>query len=262
MATFNRAFVVLFSFLLMVFGSYAQNVSETAIINRKVEVVEYEYTPVYWGLQTSASFGLFYPFVINKGESGKQQFFENGRNVRLGFIYGIEQGLNVENWAITAGISYQQYNENFTYFEYKTENVVIQDAAGNIRQVQLALGDPVLYSRDNYLGYMVCPIKIAYYPNLYQKKIRFSLQGDFKYLLRSDYMGKFSLSDPLSNVEGFSRYLYAVNVAIAYRLKVSKQLAVLVEPMFSFSLNDQIKTPDFSFKANYLCVNISLSVNY
>jgi hypothetical protein len=262
MASFNLAFVVLFSFLLLVFGSHAQNVSETTIINRKVEVVEYEYTPVYWGLQTSASFGLFYPFVINKGESGKQQYFENGRNVRPGFMFGIEQTLNVENWAITAGIAYQQYNENFSYFEYKTENIVIQDAAGNIKQVQLALGDPVLFSRDNYLGYMVSPIKIAYYPDLFQKKVRFLLQGDFKYLLRTDYKGKFSLSEPLITVEGFNRYLYAVNMAFAYRFRLAKNLSVLIEPLYSFSLNDQIKRSDFSFKVDYVCLNIYLSVNY
>jgi hypothetical protein len=262
MASFNFAFVSLFAFLLLVFGSYAQNVSETAIINKKVEVVEYEYTPVYWGLQTSTSFGLFYPIVLKKGNSGKQLFFENGRNLRPGFIFGIEQGLNVGNWKFSAGISYLQYNENFTYFEYKIENVEIQDAAGNIRQVQLALGNPVLNSRDNYLGYMVSPIKISYYPEMFREKIKLSLQADFKYLLRNDYKAKFSLMEPLSNVEDFNRNLFAVNVAVAYRVKVANKLAFLVEPMYSYSLNNQINNPDFSFKANYLCVNISLSVNY
>lgn len=262
MTSFNRAFALLFPFLLIIIELQAQNATGSKIIRKKVEVVEYEYTQVYWGLQTSASFGLFYPFVLNKGNSQRQLYFENGRNVRAGFRFGIEQSLNIGNWEFAAGISYQQYNENFSYFEYKTENVVIQDAAGNFRQVQLAMGDPVLNSRENYLGYMVSPFKISYFPELFREKIRFSLQADFKYLLRNDYMGKFSLSEPLSNVEGFNRYLYAVNMAVAYRLNVANKVAVLLEPMYSYSFKNQINTSDFLFKANYFCVNIYISANY
>jgi hypothetical protein len=242
--------------------SVAQENNKTTIINKKVEIIEYEYDYIYLEHKTSAVLGIFNSHFHKKGTSELQLFFDRGRNALPGFIFGIEQSMKINNWEFSTGIKYQQYNEKFCFFEYNIENIEIQEITGKTRPIEKVMGYPSFNSTINNLGYLVSPIILRYRPDILKQAISISIQGEMKYLLRSNYYGKFAINQPLIKVEGFNPYLFALNLSFAYKFDFKNNLSITIEPLYSLNINNQINTAYLAYKSNYSCINIYFSLKY
>jgi hypothetical protein len=255
---------LLILFLFISFFCFSQEKSNSVVINKQVEVVEYKYEYVLVELFSSLHSSLYYPVLIHGQISERQQFFEQGRNVRAGFDIGFSQGVKAGNWALTAGISFQRYTELFSYSEYLTRQLIVQNQDGSLQAITVAVGEPVSYSRNNWLDYLKIPIGVGFYPKYFKNRMAINLQFNYHYLLSSDYMSKYSITQPAGVVayEDFNPSFLSLSGSILYQINFYKNLSVTFEPYFDWGLNNLIDQKDLSFGMNEIGIHTGISLVY
>lgn len=255
---------ILVFFLFNTAVSFSQEKANTIVINKQVEVIEYDYEYVFIELISSLHYSLCYPVLTYGTISESQQFFEKGRNIRPGFDVGFTQGVKAGSWALTAGISYQQYTELFSYNEYKTRDVTIQNQDGSMQTITVTDGDPITYSRNNRLGYLKIPVGVGFYPSYFKNKFGINLQFNYHYLLSSDYVSKYSIIQPASIVvlEDFNPSFLSLSGSLLVHTKIFKNLSVTFEPYFDWGINNLIDKKDLTFGVNTIGLRAGLTHFY
>jgi hypothetical protein len=243
---------------------FSQEKSDPVVINKKVEVVEYKYKYVFIELITSFHYSLSYPFITTGSTTENQQFFEQGRNVRLGYDIGFSQSVKAGNWAMTAGLIYHQYNEFFSYNEYLTRQLTVQNQDGSLQTITVAVGDPVAYSRNNRLGYLKIPVGVEFYPGNFKNKLGIGLQFNYHYLLSADYMTKYSTIQQAGFVAlgDFNTSCFSLSGNLLYRIKIFKNLSLTFEPYFNYGLNNLSDQKDLTFGMNEIGLSTVLNLSY
>jgi hypothetical protein len=243
---------------------FSQEKSNPVVINKKVEVVEYNYKYVFIELFSSLHYSLYYPVLTIGSTTESQQFFEQGRNVRLGYDIGFTQTVKAGNWALTAGLFYHQYNEFFSYNEYLTRQLTIQNQDGSLQTITVAVGEPVPYSRNNRLGYLKIPVGVGFYPNYFKNKLGISLQLNYHYLLSADYMTKYSTIQPAGIIalEDFNSSFLSFSGNLLFHTKIFRNLSVTFEPYFNYGLNNLIDQKDLTFGINEIGLRTGLTICY
>jgi len=249
---FNSAFV------------FSQEKSNPIVINKQVEVIDYNYKYVFIELSSSVHYSLYYPVLTFGDKSESQQFFEQGRNVRPGFEIGFTQCLKSAQWAITAGISFLRYAELFSYHEYFTRQLTIQNQDGSQQAITVILGEPVSYSRDNRLGYLKIPIGFRFYPTYFKNKLGLCLKFNYHYLLSADYMTKFSITQPagLISFKDFNSSFLSMTGSFLIHIKLHKNLSATIEPYFDYKLNNLIDQKDLTFGMNEIGLHTDIMLCY
>jgi hypothetical protein len=256
---------LLLTFLLFSsFYCFSQEKSSPIIINKKVEVVDYDYEYVFIELISSLHYSLYYPVITFGSKTENQQFFEKGRNVRPGFEIGFTQYVKSGRWAVKAGISFLQYNELFSYNEYLTRQLTIQNQDGSFQSITVATGEPVLYSRNNRLGYLKIPIGVGFYPTLFKNKLGLNLQFNYHYLLLADYKTKYSITQPAGfvSLEYFNSSFLSITGSMLIQFKLIKNLSVTFEPYFDFNLNNLIDQKDLTFGIHEIGLHTGFMLQY
>jgi hypothetical protein len=255
---------LLLSFLILSYNDcIGQEAVAPVVITKKVEVVDYEYNYIMVELRSSIDFSVFYPYHTMQGTTPSQLYFEEGRNARPSFDVGVKQTVKLNNWSVTTGISFQRVNELFSYNEYSFQNVTVQDENGNIRLVHLAIGEPIVYTQDNNLNYLVAPLKIAYSPLTLKDKLSIGIQGNFHYLLSSYYWAKFSLPNAAEEIsENFNPFFFSITANSSFNIKLSKKISAEIEPYYSVGLSPIIDSNELSFSLNCLGVCTRFNLNY
>lgn len=257
------SFLILFLLILSYNNCIGQEPVAPVIINKKVEVVDYEYNYVMVELCSSFDVSVFYPFHSMQGTTPSQLFFKEGLNARPSLDIGVKQTIKLNNWSITTGISFQRVNELFSYNEYSFQNVTIQDENGNIRPMQLAIGEPVINTQDNNLNYFVAPLKIAYSPLPLKDKLCVGIQGNFHYLLFSEYWAKFSLLGEASEIsEKFNSFYFSISLNSSFIVILSEKISAEIEPYYSVGLSPIIDSNELSFSLNCVGVCTRFNLNY
>jgi hypothetical protein len=243
---------------------FSQDKSNQIVINKQVEVIEYDYKYVYIELFSALSFSSFYP-VINLGAiSESQQFFEQGRNVRPGINIGLSQTIKTGNWALTSGLFYQRYNDYFYYNEYVTRQLTIQDQNGSLQTITVTDGEPVTYSRKNRLAYLKIPIGLGFYPNYFKNKFGINLSVNYHYLLSANYITKFSTTQPASLIplEDFNSSYLSLSGSVLFHKKIIRNLSITLEPFFNLGLNNLIDQKDLTFGINEIGLRTGFTLFY
>jgi hypothetical protein len=256
--------VALLLVILLAQLAFSQERKPPVVINKQVEVVDYDYEYVYVELISSATFSSFYPLLSVSNPSEKQQFFEQGRNIRPGIEVGFHQSIKAGSWALSAGIGYQWYNELFAYNEYATKEVTVQGDDGSQHTLLVAVGSPVSYSRYNQLGYLKIPIGLSYFPKLLNDKLGITLQGNYNYLLVADYLAKFAITDPATNIgyERFTPSFLSLTGKVSFQQKLFRNITLTAEPYFTMGFGNLIEQDDLRFGMNAAGLEVSFSIGY
>jgi hypothetical protein len=259
----RRCFVLL---LVLLFAQLAlsQERKPPVVINKQVEVVDYDYEYVYVELISSVNISSYYPLLTVSNPSVRQQFFEQGRNIRPCIEVGFQQSIKAGSWALSAGIGYQMYNEFFSYNEYETKEVTVQGDDNLLRTLLVAVGGPVPYSRDNQLGYLTIPIGLSYFPKRLNDKMGITLQGNFNYLLNADYMAKFSITDQATKIgyEHFTPSFFSLTGKLSFHQKLVKNRSLTAEPYVTIGFRKLIEMDDLRFGMNSAGLQLSFSIGY
>jgi hypothetical protein len=228
-----------------------------------VKVIKYNYEYVYVEFSSGIHYSSFYPMLVLGQPSSQQQYFENGRNIRLGTKIDFTQCIKIDEWCLGTGISYMNYHELFSYNEYEIRQVTIQDQDGSLRTETVAVGEPVPYKRRNQLGYLVFPIKLEYYP---EKLTGLGLGVSFNFhrLITADYMVKYAINQPAVSIstDQFHPWFYSFSVNFVYQHKVFKNLYASIEPYFEMSIKNLADQPDLSFGLNSAGLRTGFALYY
>jgi hypothetical protein len=246
-------------------SAFPQEDKGQVIVKNKVEVVEYDYDYLYFEFFSSFSFSANYPIPSLPGQpSLRQQFFEEGRNERMGFDFGYTQGITLGQVSFSLGLFFQQYNEYFSCFEYNTQKVTIQEQDGSLRELTIATGDPVPWADNNRLNYIKVPFELTYSPKWLSKPIGLRATINYHYLLSANYHAQFSIVEPVNPLseELFSNSYYSLGGSAFYQFILSKNTSLQLEPYFQYSFNPLIKTEELSFGINALGVRVNCIFNY
>jgi hypothetical protein len=243
---------------------FSQEKSNSIVINKQVEVVEYDYKYVFIELFSSLHFSFYYPILTSGALSVSQQFFEQGRNIRPGFDLGLSQTVKTGNWALTAGLSYHQYNELFSYNEYSTRQITLQNQDGSLQTITVTDGDPVTYSQNNSLGYLKIPIGLSFYPNHFRNKLGINLFVNYHYLLSTNYLTKFSTIQPAGFIpsEDFNPSFFSLSGSVKVHKKIFRNFSLTLESYFDWGLNNLIDQKDLTFGLNEIGINTGFTLFY
>jgi hypothetical protein len=261
----RKFFAMLFVFSFFNFSfCFSQEKSNHIIINKQVKVVDYNYQYVFIELISSLHCSLYYPVITVGTITENQQFFEQGRNIRPGFDFGILQTVKAGKWALIGGLSYQLYNELFSYNEYLTRQLTIQNQDGNLQTITVTQGEPVAYSRNNRLGYLKLPIGVGFYPNYFKNKLGMSLLLNYHYLLLTNYMTKYSATQPAGFIafKNFNPSFLSLSGSILFHAKIYRNLSITIEPYFNYGLNNLIDQDDLTFGMNEIGLRTGLTLFY
>lgn len=261
-----KKYLILFSLYLStgILFSFAQEKPTPVIINKQIEVVEYDCQYVLVEFLSSIKFSTYYPLLTIAEPSVGQQFFEEGRNIRPGYEIGFEQGFTFGSWAISSGVYYLNYNEYFSYHEYPTRQVTIQEMDGTQRIIQVADGEPLLYSRYNRLDYLKVPLCLSYCPLRLEGKLWFNLELNYHYLLASDYMAKFSIIEPVMTLpkSAFNSSFYSMSASVLYHQKIYKRINSTIEPYFNLGLGNLVYKEYLTFGMDAIGIRLGFSFFY
>jgi hypothetical protein len=260
-----KYFVLILLFVSIgILTGFPQGNTNSVIINKKVEVVDYDYEYVYVDFLSSVVFSIYYPFLAIETPSVRQQFFEKGRNIRPGYELGVQQGIKVGSWVLYSGVSCQNYTEYFSYSEYPIRQVTIQEMDGSLHAIQVADGDPVQYSRFNRLNYLTIPVCLSYYPKVLKGLFGLTVEGKYHYLLSSDYVAKFSIIEPVMTIgkQEFNPSFFSLAGSISYHQKLYKNFSVTIEPYFSLGLSKLIEQKDLTFGMDAIGLNTRFYLVY
>jgi len=243
---------------------FSQVKPNPVVVNRQVEVVEYDYDYVFFEFFSEFSYSSYYPVLSFGKISERQSFFEEGRNVRPGFDVGFSQGVKVDKWVLNTGIFFQRYSEFFSYSEYETRNVILQNQDGSEQITTVAVGEPMPLSHDNNLYYLKIPLTLSYTPKLFNKLVGFSLEANYQYLLSADYMTKYSLLKPASFLltNDFNRSILSLSGGVFINLTIRKHLSFTIEPYFGWGIKNVIDSPDLTFGINTIGLRTGFSYYY
>jgi hypothetical protein len=250
--------------LLISFFCFSQEKSNFIVINKQVEVVEYDYKYVFIELSSSLHFSIYYPILTSGEISESQHFFEQGRNIRPGFDIGLSQTVKTGNWALTAGLSYHQYNDLFSYNEYSTRQITLQNQDGSLQTITVTDGDPITYSQNNSLGYLKIPIGLSFYPNHFRNKLGINLSVNYHYLMSTDYMTKYSnvQAAGLIPIEVFNSTYLSLTGSLLFHKKIFRNLSLTLEPYFDWGLNNLIDQKDLTFGIKEIGINSGFTLFY
>jgi len=256
--------VALLLVLLFAQLAFSQERKPPVVINKQVEVIDYDYEYVYVELISSVTVSSFYPLLSVSNPSVTQQFFEQGRNIRPGIEVGFQQRIKARSWALSAGIGYQLYNELFSYNEYVTKEVTVQGDDASQHTLLVAVGSPLSYSRYNRLGYLTIPIGLSYFPTQLNDKLGVTLQGNYNYLLVADYLAKFSITDPATKIgyERFTPSFFSLTGKLSFHRKLVRNISIAAEPYFTIGLRKLIEMDDLRFGMNSVGLQVSFSIGY
>jgi len=246
-------------------SGFPQEEQGQIILKKKVEVVEYDYDYLYFDFFSSFSFSANYPIISIIGLPGsRQQFFEAGRNERLGIDFGYSQGMTLGQVSFSLGLFFLQYNEYFSCFEYNTQKVMVQEQDGSIRELTLAIGEPKPWSATNRLNYLKIPFELSYNPQWRSRPLGLKVSVNYQNLISADYHAKFSITEPVFPIskEHFSSSCLSLGSSVFYRFPISKNTSLQLEPYFCYTFNPLIKIEDLSFRINTLGVRINCVFSY
>lgn len=255
-------------FILFIISSsytFSQEKQEPVILNKKIEIVDYQYDYLYFEFFSSFSFSVSYPTIItDQSLSPRQQFFEYGRNKRPGIEFGFSQGLKLESLSLSLGIYLKQYNELFSYLEYTTQKVIVDDPNGLPQEILVVVGSPTQSSASNRLNYLKIPVGLAWFPKSLHQKIGLKTSFNFHYLLTADYLAKFSTTEPSVSLKrnDFNSSCLSVEGAMIFPVLVSKKISMQIEPYWDIQLNTTIRTNDFLFRMNTLGLRLTSFISY
>jgi len=193
-----------------------------------------------------------------------QQFFEEGRNIRTGFDFGFSQNVKFGCWALSGGISFLRYNELFSYNEYETRQLTIQNQDGTLQTVTVAEGTPVSYSRNNRLGYLKIPLGFSFYPNFFKSKLGIGILFNYHYLLSADYTTKYSTIKKAGFItpKDFNTSFLSLSGNLLFHNKIVKNLSLTIEPYFDYGLGKIINQKDLTFGMNEIGIRTGLTLSY
>lgn len=244
--------------------SFAQPQKHAVVISEKVEVIEYEYEYFYIEYATAVSFSSFYPLYQLNSPSGEQLFFEDGKNERLGFEAGIQQSIKIDRWSFSTGLEYQQINEYFSYGEYQTREVEIQNNSGENEIISVAIGEAVVTTHLNQLGYLKIPVQINYQLKLLKSGLCFSAGMNYHRLIFSNYFTKFSLNKPaeaLSN-QYFNSSYFSFSGGFSITKNINETIKMKIGPYFNYGLSNLIDQDNLSYGLSYFGINLTIVKSY
>lgn len=260
----QKFFILLF---LLFFSSelcFSQVKSNPVVVNRQVEVVEYDYDYIFMEFFSGVSCSSYYPILSLGQISNSQSFFEEGRNIRPGFDVGFSHGVKVGRWALNTGIFFQRYTEFFSYSEYETRNVILQNEDGSEQITTVAVGEPISFTRNNNLHYLKIPLALSYFPKRFNNLIGFSVEANYQYLLSADYMTKHSVLKPASLllINDFNRTVLSLSGCVLINWTIRKNLSLTIEPYFGWGIKNVIDRPDLTFGINTIGLRTGFSYSY
>lgn len=261
----RELFILLFCVLLLFsLTGFSQKKPAPVVIKKNIEVVEYDYNYIYVEFISSSFFSANYPMLILDQPTLRQQSFEQGRNIRPGFEFGITQRVKMGSWALSTGLSFQNYNEQFSYNEYTFRQATIQAPDGTTQSIQIAEGDPVSKSHNNYLNYLKIPFIVSFYPSVFKDKISVNIEGNYSYLLASSYLAKFSVNEPVKTIsqQEFNPSCISIGGSVSYHQKIFKNNYIDMEPFFKIGLNKIIDSNDLNFRINTIGLKTIISIAY
>ncbi|HNW50885.1 MAG TPA: hypothetical protein PKH79_07380 [Prolixibacteraceae bacterium] len=261
----RELFILLFSVLLLFSSSvFSQKKPTPVVIKKNIEVVEYDYNYIYVEFISSAFFSANYPMLILDQPTLRQQSFEQGRNIRPGYEIGMIQRIKMGAWALSTGLSFQNYNEHFSYNEYTFRQVTIQAPDGTAQSIQIAEGDPVSKSHNNDLNYLKIPFIVSFYPTVFKERISINIEGNYSYLVTSSYLAKFSVNEPVKTIarQEFNPSLFSIGGSVCYHQKIFRNNFIDMEPFFKIGLNKIIDSNNLNFRINTIGLKTSFSIAY
>ena len=255
----------LFSILMLgLFSALAQQGDDPVVIKKKVEVVDYNYEYLYLEFVSSAYFSTFFPTFRIKNASTAQLYFEDGRNARLGIDFGFLQSVKVEKLSVSTGIGYQLINENFSYGEYQTRQVEVQQPDGTYQMMNIAYGTPQMYSHLNQLGYLKIPLTFNYRGTLFKNDFLCSFGINYHRLVFASYMAKFTVSEPaeIFSFQKFNPSNYSFTGEIFLHKKLKENININVGPYVNYWMNDLIQQKQLTYGLRVSGIKLIVSFQY
>lgn len=259
----QKQFIVLVAFLFILLDALCQ-VKEPVVVNKKIEVVDYDYEYLFVEFLSETRVATFLPIYGALSESVQQTYFESGRSSRPGLQIEFLQSLKIENWALGIGLGYNGLFEQFSYADYPLKDITVQNADGTMQTVTVAYGVPEVKSNVNQLHYLSLPLQLSYYKHLLKNDFRFSVGLSFDRLLALDYWVKFSSNESLhqSSASNFNNAVVNLKLSADILRPIGENICLHFQPFYKFPFNAIIDTDVMSYDVSSVGVSIICSIKY